>query len=427
MANLRFFIYLLYASFNLKSFAASANHVLHSTFSSTPLTATFVAPQYHKPQRVPCIFQSETSLDVINITLKEGPPSLFHLLPDVETIWWKNNKDKKNKEHKHFKIPRNNNSGTTTATTPTTLNLHSKFQFSNESESSFAPYNITKSLLHSLTASICKVTGKDTYTFGDISTYLDAKAKTEIRNRMKLLQQPFQTTENTDNGAYINDGQKDSNTSILELSQRLDLNFQKYTSQHIQSSVITIQKVSRTIIRKVATGDYQLSDITFLCKILIALGADFSPVAGLLPVKLLLELFGYSLVIDLGERFLNVIIQELDKRLQSIQDETCDRAEEIVLLDQQGDHISKSFLYSPGDLTRNTILSYIGKEVYQIGDIRDKLVMKNNDSNQMTFLRDAEMINTNDLYNEVDIIKELEECLLMERELVEKLNNIGKK
>jgi hypothetical protein len=373
-------------------------------------------------------------MDLINITLKEGPPSLFHLLPDVETIW---NKDNHEQEHKYyFKIPRNKNSSRSTMTaTPTTSNLLSIFQFWNESESSVgAPYNITESLLHSLTASVCKVTGKDTYTFGDISTYLDAKAKMEIRNRMKLLQVPFQKTEKTDNGAYIDDKQKDddSNTSILELSHRLDLNFQKYTSQRIQSSVITIQKVSRTIIRKVATGDYQLSDITFLCKILIALGADFSPVAGLLPVKLLLELFGYSLVIDLGERFLNVIIQELDKRLQSIQDETYDdRREEIAtaLLLDQGDYIFKSFSYSPGDLTRNTILTYIGKEDYQIGDIRDKLVMKtNNDSNQMTFLmEDEEMINTNDLSNRVDIIKELEECLLMERELVEKLNNIGKK
>jgi len=321
----------------------------------------------------------------------------------------------------------------------------------NNTQSSITAYNTSKSLLQSLTASICKVTGKDTYTFGDISTYLDSKAKNAIFIGTKTLGYSFQQSIKGEfTGWIVHEEKKDSNslhipessTSILELSKRLDLNFQEYArkvlltnssfpleispQRNIQSSILTIQKVSRTIIRKVATGDYQLSDITFLCKVLIALGADFSPVAGLLPVKVLIELFGYSLVIDLGERFMNAIVKELDKRLQWIHDDEDHGVDTVAtLLDND---VSKSFsYYSPGDLTKTAILSFTGKENYQIGDTRDSLI-HTVDSPKMTLMEEigsTTSSTTNDLSG-VDTIKELEECLAMERELVQKLNKIGK-
>lgn len=448
--NLRYVIYLIYVGFKLAALAEAATTL-----------AFVVPPQQEHLKKYPCITPASattTSLYInqIHKSLKDGPQSFLHLFPDEEKIW--NKKD----EHEH-KIPRTtrNHNNTTSIITFPNLEIMSNLQlFNHTTETSvvFIPYNSSKSLLESLTASICKVTGKDTYTFGDISIYLDSKAKTAIRNKTKLLHTLFQQTTNNDIivnevTSIGNHEQKDSNISILELSQRLNSNLEKYTrlvlqpstatttipvvssalpTKNIQSSIFTIQKVSRTIIRKVAMGDYQLSDITFLCKILIALGADFSPVAGLLPVKVLLELFGYSLAIDLGERFMNVLIQELDKRLQWIQDE--------VYSDPTSPSTSTAgasgFSYSPGDLTRQAIRSYTGKEYYQICDIRDKVAMTKFDSTQMTLMEEIVSTNapstttsTTDVVVGlvgVDIIKELEECLSMERELVEKLNRIGK-
>jgi hypothetical protein len=437
-------------------------HVIYTTFyiASLPAVKSFLSPTntipgflagpaYKKhhgdPRPSDCdITHSTTSLlhmDHMNHTLKYSPISFFHLEQDLlEWIW--NNKD--NSQIIHMK--------NSTASPITNLDVISKLHvLTNNTQSSITAYNTSKSLLQSLTASICKVTGKDTYTFGDISTYLDSKAKNAIFIGTKTLGYSFQQSIKGDfPGWIVHEEKKDSNsihipessTSILELSKRLDLNFQEYArkvlptnssfpleispQRNIQSSILTIQKVSRTIIRKVATGDYQLSDITFLCKVLIALGADFSPVAGLLPVKVLIELFGYSLVIDLGERFMNAIVKELDKRLQWIHDDEDHGVDTVVtLLDND---VSKSFsYYSPGDLTKTAILSFTGKENYQIGDIRDSLIHAV-DSPKMTLMEEigsTTSSTTNDLSG-VDTIKELEECLAMERELVQKLNKIGK-
>ena len=268
--------------------------------------------------------------------------------------------------------------------------------------SSFPVLLNSTALLDTLTSSICKVTGKDTYKFGDMSRYLDSRAKDAIRSL-------------TGEAGLLVGLSKQVDAQIKDRINSLQLaNIQKDFS---------IADITRTIIKKVASGDYQLSDITFLCKVLVVLGADFSPVVGLLPVRLLLELFGYSIVIGLGERFMTAIVTELDRRLErNEQKEDQEQEQEeknqsslslpMIPLDNDIDNTdaSASYQYAPGDLTKQAILEYTGKNTYQAGDIADSK---------------SKMLKGETETFSVDIIKELEECLAMERELVDKLNKIN--
>ncbi len=301
-----------------------------------------------------------------------------------------------------------------------------------QSQSQAQSQSSSNVLLTALTSSICKVTGKDTYQFGDLTRYIDSKAKLAVQGIQSDI---------TDLSAQVDEtiqGKINSINSGLTMAQQ--------QQQQVQFS---INDVTRTLVKKVASGDYQLSDITFLCKILIALGADFTPVAGVLPVRLLIELFGYSTAIDLGERMATALVKELDKRLEmneqrrggvevgngigggtreeviSSKMETGDgrggsiTEKQLKQLyfnaeneennveqqqQQQQQQQQRPYSYEAGDLTRQAILEYTGKDSYEVGDV----VSKDGSSSK----------------DPVDVLKELEECLAMERKLVEKLNNI---
>ena len=116
---------------------------------------------------------------------------------------------------------------------------------------------------------------------------------------------------------------------------------------------------------------------------------------------MLIELFGYSTAIDLGERFATALIKELDKRLQmNEQGEGEKRGRETKISE-----LEVGVSYEPGDLTREALLSYTGKNSYKAGDVVSKEGSSSKDS--------------------VDVLQELEECLAMERMLIEKLNRVA--
>jgi hypothetical protein len=77
-----------------------------------------------------------------------------------------------------------------------------------------------------------------------------------------------------------------------------------------------IGDVSREIIRRVQTGEYELADIIFLCKVLITFGVGLTPVTSFLPGKLLVEMIQFSIVEETGGRLLNVLSTTLDQRFK---------------------------------------------------------------------------------------------------------------
>ena len=248
------------------------------------------------------------------------------------------------------------------------------------------------------------MTGKDTYQFGDITRYFESCAKDSW-----------------------NEIQMDTRDLAQHLDHEMDEKIQetRFTKGQIQENV---QNVTRTLIRKVASEEYQLSEITFLCKALMALGTDFAPVAGVLPVKLLLELFGYSIACGLAERFFTAIITELDRMLEINEEVKAvsarheynkDAMDGVDIVDTNVvSSLSSSRKergldnYAPGDLTKQAISEFTGKESYEVGNIAEKQ-------------REEGIIErVDDDRTSIDIINELEECLKMERGSVEKLNRV---
>jgi hypothetical protein len=318
------------------------------------------------------------------------PLDLFGVLPDLEfnlnlqfDAWWKNEKEQGLQSHEHS---------------------DSECE-SDSSKASSPPHkNTQRLLLDALTSSIYKVTGKDMYQFGDITRYFESCAKNSW-----------------------NEIQMDARDLAQHLDHEMDEKIQeiRFTKGQIQDNV---QNVTRTLIRKVASEEYQLSEITFLCKVLMALGADFAPMAGVLPVKLLLELFGHSIAFGLAERFFTAIITELDRRLEineevkalsALDESNKDVMDGVDIVDtSEVSSLSSSRKergldnYAPGDLTEQAILEFTGKESYKVGNIAEKQ-------------REKGIIErVDDDRTSIDVISELEECLKMERELVEKLNRV---
>jgi hypothetical protein len=75
--------------------------------------------------------------------------------------------------------------------------------------------------------------------------------------------------------------------------------------------------ISKEILRRVGSGEYQFKDLVLLCKVLASFGVTvFSPVAGALPVQLLLKMFNYSLEMDVAGRFMEMLAESLDRRFK---------------------------------------------------------------------------------------------------------------
>lgn len=74
--------------------------------------------------------------------------------------------------------------------------------------------------------------------------------------------------------------------------------------------------ITKEIIRRVHTGDYELQDILFLCKVLMTFGVGLAPVASFLPAKLLLEMVQFSVLEETSGRLLNALSTTLDQRFK---------------------------------------------------------------------------------------------------------------
>lgn len=116
--------------------------------------------------------------------------------------------------------------------------------------------------------------------------------------------------------------------------------------------------LTKEITRRVASGQYTLDDLFILLKGLAVIGASLSPVAGFLPVKLLVNLLDYSILNDVAGKVASALAIELDRRVKG------------ALLGNEE--------YKLGDATKSTIAKaingYTGKEEYEFGDITKKVV-----------------------------------------------------
>ena len=85
-----------------------------------------------------------------------------------------------------------------------------------------------------------------------------------------------------------------------------------------------------------------MKDASMLIKALLSFNVGLSSVGGLLPIKFLVEVLNYSLLVDVGERLAGMVAVEIDKRVK-----------EALTGDSE---------YELGDLTKRAVKSFTGKE-----------------------------------------------------------------
>jgi len=162
-----------------------------------------------------------------------------------------------------------------------------------------------------------------------------------------------------------------------------------------------IGNISKAIVRKIATKEYDISELTLLFRILLALGADLSVVTGFLPFAILVQTLNLAITLELGEKLVTAFSVELNKRVDDDRTSIDDNQDT-----QQGKTTGVVELATNNSVTMSAMTDITGKKNYKVGDLTAAI--------------------SNDDGTEVDlrILEDLEECLAMEKALLKKLGTI---
>jgi hypothetical protein len=195
-----------------------------------------------------------------------------------------------------------------------------------------------------------KITGKETYQLGDVSKWLDQQAKGSVS---KL----------TNKTTY----------EFGDLTRWADSVSKEKVSNFTGSSGYEVGDISKEVLRRARSGEYKLEDMFLALRILLSAGASLTPLASVLPLKVLLELVNLGLASDITGRLVEVLAVSLDERMK-----------EAITGDSK---------YQVGDFTKKkavaALATFTGKETYEFGDISRKVAQlsqgktKKNDKQQI--------------------------------------------
>jgi len=191
--------------------------------------------------------------------------------------------------------------------------------------------DFTKGLTKSLIGkNVERITGKP-YEFGDLSRTIDSSIKDKV-------------TDLTGNEEY----------EFGDLSRWADSKVKAQVNEFTGEDSYKFGDITK----KVASGQYTLDDLFMVLKGLAIVGASLSPVSGLFPVKVLVDLLNFSLANDAMGKVSSALAVELDKRVKG-----------ALLGDRD---------YKLGDATKRTIAGavqgFTGKESYEFGDLTKRVV-----------------------------------------------------
>lgn len=181
---------------------------------------------------------------------------------------------------------------------------------------------------------INEVTGKDSYEFGDVSRWLDRSAKGKVN----------ELTGETD-------------YKFGDLSRWLDQSAKGKVSELSGKEQYEFGDLSKLIVSR--ASQLTMKDATMLLKALLSFNMGLSAVGGLLPIKFLVEVLNYSLLVDVGERLAGMVAVEIDKRVK-----------EALTGDED---------YKLGNLTKRAVKTFTGKDDYEFGDV-SREVMRRRDA-----------------------------------------------
>jgi len=176
-----------------------------------------------------------------------------------------------------------------------------------------------------------RVDGARRYEFGDLSRWLDRSAKAKVNEITGEAEYKF-----GDLSRWLDKSAKDK---VAELSSKDQYEFGDLTK-------LIVSRASQLTMK----------DATMLLKALLSFNVGLSSVGGLLPIKFLVEVLNYSLLVDVGERLAGMVAVEIDKRVK-----------EALTGDSE---------YKLGDLTKRAVKSFTGKEEYEFGDVSREVMRR---------------------------------------------------
>jgi len=210
---------------------------------------------------------------------------------------------------------------------------------------------------------------------------------------------------------------------VQRRSAAIDHDIKQKVNAFTQQKEYKVGDITKAILAKIAHDDFDPAEVTFFFRILIAVGADLSGFSAVLPVGGLIGLFGWSISMGIAERVTKTIAVETNKRINNTKssddedDNDNDNDNETAATASSSTTGPASSLsaatYVPGDLTKRAVLEYTGKSSYAQGDL----------AQHASSVRTA---TDDDVGTVVDmtVLQELEACLSMEKELIQKLDRI---
>ena len=231
--------------------------------------------------------------------------------------------------------------------------------------------DIARSLKSKVNEKASQVTGKDTYEFGDLSRWADKKAKERI---MSIKAQT---------GEY--------KYEFGDISRLADNMVKEQAAKYAGKENATDYQfgdVTKTLLKKVLTGEYDPQDVYLTLRILVVAGCTLLPIAQLLPLNTLFEMFELGLLRDIGFRLLPIVAQTIDARMKEA--------------------LTGDANYQLGDLTKRRLRQYLarftGKETYEFGDVTRSVVERQKQAkNENVAVHDRGTLVVDDpvLYNEL--------------------------
>ena len=206
--------------------------------------------------------------------------------------------------------------------------------------------DITRSLTNTLNVKAGQITGKDTYEFGDLSRWADSKAKERIMS--------IRSQTGGDYKYEFGDLSRLADNMVKEQAA-------KYAGKE-NAADYQFGDVTKTLLKKVLTGEYDPQDVFLALRILVVAGCTLLPIAQLLPLNTLFEMFELGLLRDVGFRVLPIVAQTIDARMKEA--------------------LTGDANYQLGDLTKQRLRQFLarftGKEFYEFGDVTKTIMERQN-------------------------------------------------
>jgi hypothetical protein len=176
------------------------------------------------------------------------------------------------------------------------------------------------------------------YQFGDISRAIGKKlSRNEDYKFGDLTKKVVRSTTGNEDYEFGN------------LSRWVDSQIKDKVNSYTNQEEYNFGDITKEFARRLRSGEFTWEEMLTLLKIMVSFGMGISPVAQLIPSKLLIELLNVSILQDVGERVTSSLSMELDRRIKKAVVGNAD--------------------YQFGDITKSAINKFTGKGEYEFGDI----------------------------------------------------------